>query len=93
MSAPSHEFVKSLITPGEPLPSHSTMKKTFPEKPNVPLSPLLIPPFHISREKKTLTSTPLPLNNKKKKKKNQDAPFQVPPSHNEYNIDPGPSQQ
>jgi len=42
------------------------MKKTFLEKPNVPLSPLLLPPFHISREKKTLTSTPLPLNSKKK---------------------------
>jgi hypothetical protein len=61
MSAPSHEFVKSLITPGEPLPSHSTMKKTFPEKPNVPLSPLLLPPFHISREKKNINlHTPPP---------------------------------
>jgi len=93
MSAPSHEFVKTLITPSEPLPSHSTMKKTFPKKPNVPLSPLLLPPFHISRGKKKLTSTPLPLNSKKKKKKNQDAPFQVLPSHNEYNIDLGSSQQ
>jgi hypothetical protein len=44
------------------------MKKTFPEK-NVPLSPLLLPPFHISREKKTLTCTPLPLNSKKKEEK------------------------
>jgi hypothetical protein len=36
---PSHnEFVKK-ITPGEPLPSLSTMKK------NVPLSPLLLPHF------------------------------------------------
>jgi hypothetical protein len=79
MSAPSHEFVKSLITPGEPLPSHSTMKKTFPEKPNVPLSPLLIPPFHISREKKTLTSTPLPLNNKKKEEKKSRCTFSSSP--------------
>jgi hypothetical protein len=41
-------------------------------------------------EKKTLTSTPLPLNNKKKKK-NHSAPY--PSSHNEWNINPGPSQQ
>jgi hypothetical protein len=45
------------------------MKKTFPEPLNVPFSPLLLPPFHISREKKTLTFTPLPLNNKKKQGK------------------------
>jgi len=63
------------------------MKKTFPKK-NVPLSPLLLPPFHISRGKKKLTSTPLPLNSKKKKKKKStctispNAPF--PPSHNEF---------
>jgi hypothetical protein len=68
------------------------MKKTFPEK-NVPFSPLLLPPFHISREKKTLTCTPFPLNSKKKKKKNQAAPFQVPPSHNENPINPGPFHQ
>jgi hypothetical protein len=38
-SPPSHnEFVKK-ITPGEPLPTLSTMKKTFLEKPNVPLNP------------------------------------------------------
>jgi hypothetical protein len=53
--------------------------------------------FHLSiylGEKKTLTSTLLPLNNfLKKRKKNQVAPFQVPPSHNEYNINPGLSQQ
>jgi hypothetical protein len=44
------------------------MKKTFLEPLNVPLSPLL-PPFHISREKKTLTFTPFPLNSKKKKER------------------------
>jgi hypothetical protein len=46
--------------------------------------------FHTSNEskKKTLTSTPLPLNRKKKKETNQGAPF--PPSHNEYNINSGP---
>jgi hypothetical protein len=43
------------------------MKKTFPENPMYPFSHLLLPPFHISRGKKTLTSTPLPLNSKKKK--------------------------
>jgi len=61
------------------------MKKTFNPK-KVPLSPLLLSPFHISRgKKKTLTSTPLPLplNSKKKNKNNQVAPFQVPLSHNE----------
>jgi hypothetical protein len=42
-----------------PFPNHSTMKKTFPEK-NVPLSPLLLPPFHISREKKTVNLHPPP---------------------------------
>jgi hypothetical protein len=41
------------------------MKKKFLETLNVPLSPLLLPPFHISRGKKKLTSTPLPLNSKK----------------------------
>jgi len=55
--------------PGEPLLSHSTMKKTFPKKPNVPLSPLLLLPFHISREKKTLPSTPSPSTVKKRRKK------------------------
>jgi hypothetical protein len=55
---PSHnEFVKK-ITTGEPLPTFSTMKKTFPKKPNVPLSPLLLPPFHISRGKKNINLHP-----------------------------------
>jgi hypothetical protein len=58
MNAPSHEFVKKK-NPGEPLPSHSTMKKTFLEK-NVPLSPLLLLPFHISREEKNITFHPPP---------------------------------
>jgi hypothetical protein len=42
-------------------------------------------------KKKTLPSTPLPLNSKKKKKKNQGAPF--PLSHNEFvkKITPFPS--
>jgi hypothetical protein len=57
---PSHnEFVKKK-TPGEPLPSHSTMKKTFLETLNVPLSPLLLPPFHISRGKKNINLHPPP---------------------------------
>jgi hypothetical protein len=50
--------------------------------------------FHISneREKKTLSSAPLPPSIVKKKKEiNQGAPF--PPSHNEYNINPSPSKQ
>jgi hypothetical protein len=46
------------ITPGEPLPSHSTMKKIFLETLNVPLSPLLLPPFHISRGKKNVNFHP-----------------------------------
>jgi len=63
MSAPSHEFVKKNPPPREPLPNHSTMKKTFPKKPNVPLSPSS---FYllIYLGKKTLPSTPHPLNNK-----------------------------
>jgi hypothetical protein len=48
--------------------------------------------IHLGK-KKTLISTPLPLNGKKKKKKNQAALFQVPPSHNENPINLGPSQQ
>jgi len=40
--SPHNEFVKKK-TPF-PLPSHSTMKKMFPEK-NVPISPLLLPHF------------------------------------------------
>jgi hypothetical protein len=48
-------------------------------------------------KKKTLPSTPLPLNSKKKKKKIQGAPFTLvhpfPPSHNEFvkKITPFPS--
>jgi hypothetical protein len=36
---------------------------------NVPLSPLLLPPFHTSGEKKKLTSTPSPSTVKQIKKK------------------------
>jgi len=53
------------------------MKKTFPEK-NVPLSPLLLAPFHISREKKTLTSTPSLSIVKKRRKKIKLHPFKFP---------------
>jgi hypothetical protein len=66
------------------------MKKNISKIKMYPFSPLLLPPFHISRERKTLISTPLPLNSFfKKKEKNQSAPF--PPLHNEYNINPGRS--
>jgi hypothetical protein len=41
------------------------------------------------KAKKKLTSTTLPLNSKKKGKKIKVHLF--PPSHNEYNINPGPS--
>jgi len=58
---PSHNEFEKKITPGEPLPTLSTMKKTFPEKPNVPLSLLLLPPFHIFRGKKNINlHTPPP---------------------------------
>jgi hypothetical protein len=50
-------------------------KKHFQKTLNVPLSPLLLPPFHISGKKKTLTSTPFPLNSKKKRKKFKVHPF------------------
>jgi hypothetical protein len=44
-----------------PLPSLSTMKKTFPETLNVTLSPLLLPPFHIYiGEKKNINVHPPP---------------------------------
>jgi len=36
-------------------------EKHFQKTLNVPLSPLLLPPFHMYRKKKTLTSTPSPL--------------------------------
>jgi hypothetical protein len=55
------------------------MKKTFLKTLNVPLSPLLLPPFHTSGEKKTLISTPLPFNNLKNKiKKINLHPFKSP---------------
>jgi hypothetical protein len=41
------------------------MKKTFLETLNVPLPPLLLPPFHISREKENINLHPPPLNSKK----------------------------
>jgi hypothetical protein len=64
------------------------MKKTFPEKPNVPLSPLLLQPFHISREKKNINlHTPPPQQFKKKAKKSRCT---LSPLHNEYNINPAP---
>jgi hypothetical protein len=54
------------------------MKKTTLKTLNVPLSPLLLPPFHTSGKKKTLTSTPLPFNSKKSKKKINLHPFKSP---------------
>jgi hypothetical protein len=72
-----------------PLPLNSTTKKG--KKRRRTRSPLLLPPFHISRGKKNINLDPPPPQQKKKKEKNQGAPF--PPSHNEYNINPGPSQQ
>jgi len=58
---PSHEFVtKNNPRPSEPFLSHSIMKKTFLEK-MVPLSPLLLPPFHIFRGKKNINLHPPPL--------------------------------
>jgi hypothetical protein len=65
------------------------MKKTFLDTLNVLLSPLLLPPFHISGEKKTLTSTPSP-STVKKKENNQPAPTQVPPSPMNTTLHPGP---
>jgi len=64
------------------------MKKPFSETLNVPLSPLFLPPFHISRaKKKTLTSTPLPLNSKKKRRKKINLhPFKFPPHTITYTI-------
>jgi hypothetical protein len=43
------------------------MKKTFLETLNVPLSPLLLPPFHISRAKKNINLHPPPPQQYKKK--------------------------
>jgi hypothetical protein len=76
--------------PSPLVPSHSTMKKKNLRKNNHPF-PFLLP--HVKgKQKKTINlHPPFPLDSKKKGKKNQGAPF--PPSHNEYNINPGPSQQ
>jgi len=41
-----------------------SLDKNISRNLNVPLSPLLLPPFHTSGEKKKLTSTPLPFNSK-----------------------------
>ncbi|CAM6038156.1 unnamed protein product, partial [Sphagnum compactum] len=61
---PSHnEFVKK-ITPSLP-----TVKKSFPKTLNVPLSPSSFHLFIYLGQKKTLTSTPLPLNSQKKEGK------------------------
>jgi len=68
------------------------MKKNISRIKMYPFPPSSFHLFIYIGEKKTLTSTPLPLNRKKEKKeKNEGTPF--PPSHNEYNINPGPSQK
>jgi hypothetical protein len=51
----------------------------------------LLPHFQWKGKKNINLRPPTPLNNKKKKEINQGAPF--PPSHNEYNINPGPFKQ
>jgi len=67
------------------------MKKNISRIKMYPFPPSSFHLFIYLGEKKTLTSTPLPLNRKTKKEKNEGTPF--PPSHNEYNINPGPFQQ
>jgi hypothetical protein len=54
-------------------------EKHFQKTLNVPLSPLLLPPFHMYRKKKTLTSTPSPLKSKKKRRKKIEVCTPFPP--------------
>jgi len=56
-----------------------SLDKNISRNLNVPLSPLLLPPFHTSWGKKKLTSTPLPFNSKTNNKKINLHPFKFPP--------------
>jgi hypothetical protein len=67
------------------------MKKTFLKTLNVPLSPLLLPPFHTSGEIKNINFHPPPLHQFKKKLKKSTYTLSSPSSHNEYNPSPWPS--